>query len=95
MVELLIASGRDLGNLSKKGLWNGKDYTTLEMRVLEQSASGLTSNWLHEEPDSVRRKLQEKLHLPGARASKYFALVIFLCDGGSHDLHPLLCRGMI
>jgi len=32
-------------------------------------------------PARVRRKLQEKLHLPGARASEYFALVIFLCDG--------------
>ena len=84
MVELLIARGRDLGDLSKKGLWKGKDCTALEIareRVLEQSASGLTSNWLHEEPDSVRRKLQEKLHLPGPQASEYFALVVFLCDG--------------
>jgi len=40
VVELLIARGRDLGDLSKKGLWKGKDCTALEIaREREFSSS--------------------------------------------------------
>ena len=47
MVELLIASGRDLGNLSKKGLWKGKDYTALEIaREREFSSSQQVASFL-------------------------------------------------
>jgi len=47
VVELLIASGRDLGNLSKKGLWKGKDYTALEIaREREFSSSQQVASFL-------------------------------------------------
>jgi len=47
VVELLIASGRDLGNLSEKGLWKGKDSTALEIaRERELSSSQQVASFL-------------------------------------------------
>ena len=72
MVEWLIASGRDLGDLDKEG--NG--FTALDaarMRGCSEVASLLER--FRDDPAHIRHELRVKL------AAELFALNIFFCDG--------------
>ena len=85
VVEWLIASGRNLGALTKKGAFAGKRYTTLDIArkrnkdhvvaVLER----FTAN-----PGQTRNELRMKLGLRDDLAAELFSATIFLCDGLLH-----------
>ena len=84
MIECLIASGRDLGDIeNKKGTdwWDGKDYTALEIAREENHTEvvSLLEGFLAN-PAQTRHELRVKLGVLDALAAEVFALTVFLCD---------------
>ena len=83
VIEWLIASGRDLGNIKNKiGKYgDGKDYTALE---IARSRGGTEVVSLLERfmanPTLTRHELRVKLRFPDELAAEVFALTVFLCD---------------
>jgi len=82
-VKWLIACGRDLGDLDRKGLgYNGKEYSALEIARQEKKTElvtlleGFVAN-----PAQVRHEVRVKLRFPAELAAGLFAITVFLCDG--------------
>ena len=86
VVEWLIASGRDLGDINKqKGKSGGKEYTALDIaRKRKKNEWSLVASLLEKiftDPEQTRYEIRLKLGLPEALAAGVFALTIFLCEG--------------
>ena len=83
VVEWLIASGRDLGDVSntKGRTWNGKKLTALEIAKEEGKSRVVTllERFLAN-PEEIRHELRVKLGVLDELAAEVFALTIFLCD---------------
>ena len=83
VVKELIASGRDLGDLSQmaKSSSDRKYYTTLEVARKAQGAEvvALLEQFVAN-PEKTRREIRVKLGMLEELAANVFALVIFLCD---------------
>jgi len=83
VIEWLIASGRDLGDVeNKKGEhWDGKYYTALEIaREYEKTeAVSLLERFLAN-PAQTRHEVRVKLGVLDELAAEVFALTVFLCD---------------
>ena len=84
VIEWLIASGRDLGDVkNKKGRnWrDGKYYTAVEIARLYGSTKVvyLLENFISD-PLQTRHKLRVKLGMLDELAAEVFALIIFICD---------------
>jgi len=83
VIEWLIASGRDLGDIeNKKGnFWDGIDYTAMEI-AREENKTDVVS--LLERfiaiPAQTRHELRVRLGVLDALAAEVFALTVFLCD---------------
>ena len=83
VVEWLLASGRDLGdiNSAKETPCDGKEYTALD--IAKQSGHTEIAAVLEKfaaNPEKTRRELRVKLGVLDELAAEIFALVIFLCD---------------
>ena len=82
VIEWLVASGRDLGDImNKKGLGGGKDYTALEIarKEKETEAVSVLERFIAN-PTLTRHKLRVKLGALDELAAEVFALTVFLCD---------------
>ena len=81
MIEWLIACGRDLGDLNKKGELKDGDYTALEIaRKMSRTEVVSLLERLSTDPVQTRHELRVKLGVPDALAAELFALTVFLCD---------------
>ena len=81
VVEWLIASGRDLGHLGKRGEWSGNEYTALEIaRRRVKTGVALVLERFMTNPAQTRHEVRVKLGVLNALAAEIFALVVFLCD---------------
>jgi len=84
VIEWLIASGRDLGDLEKKGkdeYGNNQESTALEIASEhENSVEVSLLEGFMADPVGTRRKLQVKLGVLDELAAKVFAFAVFLCD---------------
>ena len=87
VIERLIASGRDLGDIGKKGIdWEvGEDYTALEIARKCRSADivSLLERFLAN-PAQTSHELRVKLGVLDPLAAELFAVVVFLCDDLLH-----------
>ena len=87
VIERLIASGRDLGDIGKKGIdWEvGEDYTALEIARKCRSADivSLLERFL-DNPAQTSHELRVKLGVLDPLAAELFAVVVFLCDDLLH-----------
>jgi len=87
LIEWLIASGRDLGDLNKKGTdWgDDKDYTALEIaKRLQRSEVVSVLERFTANPAHTRYEIQVELGMLDALAAEVFALTVFLCDDLLH-----------
>ena len=89
VIEWLIASGRDLGDVMNKKVKiseDGEDYTALEASREENKTDvvSLLERFLVN-PAQTRHELRVKLGLLDEMAAEVFALTVFLCDD---LLHP-------
>jgi len=77
VIEWLIASGRDLGDLNKKG----RSCTALEIASENNKTEvvSLLERFLAN-PAQTRHELRAKLGVLDALAAEVFALTVFLCD---------------
>jgi len=83
VIENLIASGRDLGDIeNKKGRdWDNIEFTALEIaRNRENSEVVSVLEKFIANPAQTRHELRVKLGVPDALAAEVFALTVFLCD---------------
>jgi len=82
VVELLIASRRDLGDrMNKKGTWLAKDYTALEIaRKYGKTEVVSLLERFKTNPTQTRHELRVKLGILDELAAEVFALTVFLCD---------------
>jgi len=81
VIEWLIASGRDLGDLNKKRNWRGKDSTALEIaRNFESTGVVSLLERFMANPAQTRHELRVKLGVLDELGPEVFALTIFLCD---------------
>jgi len=78
VIEWLIASGRDLGDIDK----NGESYTALDA-ARTRGTRGVVSllKRFMNNPAPTRHEVRVKLGMLDARAAEVFALTVFLCDG--------------
>ena len=82
VIEWLIASGRDLGDLNKKGKrWDRKYYTALEI-AREENESEVVSmlERFIANPTQARYAIRLRLGELAELAAETFALMVFLCD---------------
>jgi len=81
VVEWLIASGRDLGDVNMVGEYVGKEYTALEIAKENQrtEAVSVLERFLTN-PAQTRHELRVKLGVLDELAAEVFALTVFLCD---------------
>jgi len=85
VVECLIASGRDLGDIENKrgGHWNGEweKSSALEMarKYDKTEVVSLLERFLAN-PAQIRHELRVKLGVLDEMAAEVFALTVFLCD---------------
>ena len=82
VVEWLIASGRDLGDLNKKGKekWGeGKKYSTFEIARNYPEVLSLLERF-QANPMQTRHEVRLKLGLQDELAAELFAVIVFLCD---------------
>jgi len=83
VIEWLIASGRDLGDVMNKigENWDGEDFTALEIARKENEGEAVTvlENFLAN-PAPTRYELRVKLGVLDELAAEVFALTVFLCD---------------
>ena len=83
VIEWLIASGRDLGDLSRKGrAWeDGQKYTALE--IAQQYMWTVTVTLLERfmaNPERTQYEVRVKLGVLDEVAAEVFALTVFVCD---------------
>ena len=83
VIEWLIASGRDLGDVrNKKGKdWDDKEYTALEIagEYERTEVVSLLERFLAN-PALTRHELRVKFGVLDEMAAEVFALTVFLCD---------------
>ena len=83
IAERLIASGRDLGDLNKKGrhYQDSKEYSAIEIarKMTEWEVVSLLERFM-ENPTQTLHELRVKLGGLDALAAELFALTVFLCD---------------
>ena len=84
VIERLIASGRDLGDVRNKTGKNfdSKEYTALEIAREENrtEAAALLQRFITN-PAQTRHEIRAKLGMLDELAAEVFALTVFLCDG--------------
>jgi len=82
VIECLIASGRDLGDVeNRKGKWIGKDYTALEIaRMYERTEVVSLLERFIANPAQTRHEVRVKHGMLDALTAEVFALTVFLCD---------------
>ena len=82
VIEWLIASGRDLGDLNQKGDWqDGQEYTALEIAQHCQKTEVIPLlKRLLSNPSQTRHDIWVKLGLQDQLAAELFAITVFLCD---------------
>ena len=82
VVEWLIASGRDLGDIKNTiGKLEGNEYTALEIAINGERSEvvSLLERFI-DNPAQTRHGLRVKLGLLDELAAEVFALTVFLCD---------------
>ena len=81
VVECLMASGKDLGDLNKKGIWFSEQLSALDMaqREVRTDVVSLLERFIGN-PAQTRHGLRMKLGVLDALAAEVFALAVFLCD---------------
>jgi len=83
VIESLIASGRDLGDVKNKTgkNWDGKYFTALEAarKYKKTKAVSLLERFVAN-PERTRHELHVKLGMLDEKAAEVFALTVFLCD---------------
>jgi len=83
VIEWLIASGKDLGDMNRKGhFYLEETYTALEIAREEKNteAVGLLERFVSN-PMQTRHEIRVKLGFPDELAAEIFALTVFLCEG--------------
>ena len=82
VVEWLIASGRDLGDLDTTGRdWDGKEFSAIEIaRDRRRSKVVSLLERFKVDPTQTRHEICVKLGVLDELAAELFALVVFLCD---------------
>jgi len=84
VIEWLIASGRDLGDIKnkKRKCWKDDEYTVLEIarRKCKTEAVSLLKRFIAN-PAQTRQEVRVKLGVLDELAAEVFALTVFLCDG--------------
>jgi len=84
VIVFLIASGKDLGDLTQKGKGgdNGKGCTALEIaRSYRHTEVALLLKRFMDNPTQTRHEVRGVLGLQDELAAELFAVIIFLCDG--------------
>jgi len=83
VIEWLIASGRDLGDLNKRGKWDleGNEYSALEIarRRNRGEVASLLERFMGN-AEQTRHEIRGKLGVLDGQAAECFALIVFLCD---------------
>jgi len=83
VIEWLVASGRDLGDVkNKKGKhWDDNEYTALEIaREEDQTEAVSLLERFIANPALTRHEVRVKLGMLDELAAEVFALTVFLCD---------------
>jgi len=82
VIEWLIASGRDLGDIkNKKGNWQDEEYSALEIaREFNNTEVVPELERFVANPAHTRHKVRVKLGVLDELAAEIFALTVFLCD---------------
>ena len=81
IIEWLIASGKDLGDLSLKGSMMKRKYTALEIaRNQQRDTAALLLEKLLADPAQTRHEVRLRLGVLDELAAEVFALTVFLCD---------------
>ena len=83
VIEWLIASGRDLGDVKrKKGLWECRYYyTALDIARKHHGSEAVSLlERSNANPAQTRHELRVKLGVLDELAAEVFALTVFLCD---------------
>ena len=81
VIEWLIASGKDLGDLNQKVHWDGEEFSALEIarEHKESEVVSLLEKFM-DNATQVRHGVRVKLGVREALAAEVFALTVFLCD---------------
>jgi len=77
VMEWLIASGRDLGDINKKGRFGDREYSSLELG--NEHAEVILRKFMAN-PTQTRHELRVKLGAFDELAAEVFALTVFLHD---------------
>jgi len=85
VIEWLMASGRDLGDLNKNiKYWgdDGKEYSAIDIasNMGKTEVASLLEKCIAN-PTQTRQEVRAKLGLLDGLAAEVFALTVFLCDG--------------
>jgi hypothetical protein len=93
IIEMLIASGKDLGDINLKGRNSddGKVYTALE--IARKQRNDIVVSLLERfmtNPSQTRYEIRVKLGFTDALAAEIFTLTIFLCDNLLQFKPPLV-----
>jgi len=86
VVERLMASGRDLGDIGNtKGKYGGEEFTALEIARENENSEvvSLLENFM-DNPTQTPHELRMKLGVLDELAAELFALTVFLCDDLLH-----------
>ena len=80
VIEWLIASGRDLGDVNQKGKWGG-EHTAMEIARKNQKSGveSLLERFMANQAQT-RHELRVKLGLQDELAAELFAVMVFLSD---------------
>ena len=83
MIEWLIVSDRDLGDISSQRVEHGdQEYNALDIaRELENTRIVSVLRKFMANPERTRHDLRVKLGLQNGLAAEVYALSVFLCDG--------------
>ena len=81
VIEWLVASGRDLGELGQAGKWSSEKYSALQIAKHYQrnEVVSLLERFMAQ-PEQTRYGLRVKLGALDELAAELFALIVFLCD---------------
>ena len=85
VIEWLVASGRDLGDISnKKGNWNGKEYAALDI-ARERNKTEVVSllERFMANPTLTRREIRKKLNFTGLSLFPFHFIFVFIFIFGS------------
>ena len=90
-LQWFIASGRDLGDLNKKGTFYYGDYTVMEVASWDETGPmTMLLRRFMANPVQTRNELRVELGVLEEQTAALFALVIFLCDGLLQLMPPAL-----